>query len=84
VASLNCDPGKYAQDLLEILKSRRQLRPALLPGIDANEITTTRLKEIMDRQRTFHRHTPRACWVLLLAGILFSRDGCTTKLQTYA
>jgi beta-lactamase regulating signal transducer with metallopeptidase domain/uncharacterized GH25 family protein len=75
VASLNCDPGKYAQDLLDVLKLRRQLRPALLPGIDANEITTTRLERIMDRQRTFHRHMPRGCWVLLLVGVLLIGPG---------
>ena len=75
VASLNCEPDTYAQSLLDILKLKRQLRPALLPGVDAVEITTKRLEKIMSAQRKFHRHMPRAGWALLIAGILIIMPG---------
>jgi hypothetical protein len=75
VAGLNCAPDTYAQSLLDMLKLKRQLRPALLPGVDAVEITTKRLEKIMDTQRKFHSRMPRAGWVLLIAGILIVMPG---------
>ncbi len=75
VANLNCNPGNYAQDLLDVLKLRRQLRPALLPGMDANEVTTLRLEKIMDNRKTFHRRMPGIGWAMLVAGILLIMPG---------
>jgi parallel beta-helix repeat protein len=75
VAGLKCEPETYAQSLLDILKLKRQLRPALLPGVDAIEITTKRLEKIMRAKKEFHRRMPRAGWALLIAGILIVMPG---------
>ncbi|HLA85326.1 MAG TPA: M56 family metallopeptidase [Thermoguttaceae bacterium] len=75
VASLGCDPGTYAQSLLDTLKLRRQLRPALLPGVDAPEVTKQRLENIMDRRKVFRRRMPGTCWVMLVVGVLFVVPG---------
>jgi beta-lactamase regulating signal transducer with metallopeptidase domain len=75
VAGLNCKPDTYAQSLLDVLKLKRQLRPALLPGVDAVEITEKRLEKIMDSKRQFHSRMPRAGWIVLVAGILVIMPG---------
>jgi parallel beta-helix repeat protein len=80
VAGLKCEPGTYAQSLLDILKLKRQLRPALLPGVDAIEITTKRLEKIMRAKKEFHRRMPRAGWALLIAGILIILPGAGFSL----
>lgn len=77
VADLKCDPGSYAQSLLDVLELRRQLRPALYPGIDAPQLTKNRLEKIMDTKKTFHRRMPWSCWALLIAGILIVVPGAS-------
>jgi len=81
VASLRCDPGTYAQSLLDMLKLRRQLRPALLPGVDAPEVTKRRLENLMDPRKIFRRRMPRVCWAMLVAGILFVVPGAGFTLS---
>jgi beta-lactamase regulating signal transducer with metallopeptidase domain/nitrous oxidase accessory protein NosD len=81
VATLRCDPGNYAQGLLDVLKHRRQLRPSLLPGMDAKEVTAKRLEKIMDSRRNFHPRMPWPCWATLIAGILFVVPGAGMTLS---
>ena len=68
VARLGCEPGQYAQSLLDVLKLKHKLRPVFaFPGVRPGEITSKRMEEIMEPARTFHRRTPRWCWLVILA-----------------
>ncbi|MBN1911803.1 MAG: Ig-like domain-containing protein [Pirellulales bacterium] len=80
VASLHCDPGKYAQSLLDVLKLRRQAQPALLPGVGASLVTEKRLEKIMDTRRTFYRRMPWLGWAVLVVGVLVVAPGAALNL----
>jgi len=68
VARLGCEPGQYAQGLLDVLKLKQKLRPVFaFPGVRPGEITSKRMEEIMEPRRRFHRRTPRWCWLVGLA-----------------
>ena len=68
VARLGCEPGQYAQGLLDVLKLKQRLRPIFaFPGVRPGEITSKRMEEIMEPARRFHRRTPRWCWLVMLA-----------------
>jgi len=75
VATLGCDPARYAQTLLDVLKLRRQLQRALLPGVGASEVTSKRLEKIMERNKKYHPRMPRLGWALLAVGILLVAPG---------
>ncbi|MHC4400434.1 MAG: YdjY domain-containing protein [Planctomycetota bacterium] len=76
VAGLRCDPGRYAQSLLDVLKLRCRWRPAFgLPAVRAAQITSKRLERIMDRQKVFHRRTPAVGWLVLITSGLFLLPG---------
>ncbi|HKD37402.1 MAG TPA: M56 family metallopeptidase, partial [Pirellulales bacterium] len=71
VASLGCDPGRYARGLLDVLELKHRLRPlAALPGVRPFDITKQRLEHIMQPARQFQRRPPRRYWIVLLAGFL--------------
>ena len=69
IAGLKLNQGSYAQSLLDVLKSRRQVRPLLVaPGVRALAVTTERLEHIMSLPETIHRRTPWAYWLMLAIG----------------
>ena len=66
LASLNCERSQYAQSLLDVLKLRRQLRPLFSPAMGAAEITTRRLKMIMNDNGKLRNSTPWWSWAIVL------------------
>jgi beta-lactamase regulating signal transducer with metallopeptidase domain len=87
IAALDCDPGQYADTLLDVVRLRRQLHaPGFAPGMSPVQITAARLRHIMADRPRFHRRAPKACWavaaiaaVVLLpgAGLALSGDSPT-------
>lgn len=76
VASLGCDPGRYAQTLLDVLRRRRDTRPALFgSGIRSSQVTSRRMESIMDTRRVFHRRMPGVCWTVFAMGVLLVVPG---------
>lgn len=76
VANLGCDPGRYAQTLLDVLKHRREVRPVLMSaGIRSSEVTTRRMESIMDTRRSFYRRAPGMCWAMFAMGLLLVVPG---------
>lgn len=73
VAGLKCDPGDYAQTLLDVLRSKRRLKPLFAqPGVRSVDITARRLEHIMQPDRAFNARTPKQCWIIagLIAALL--------------
>ncbi|HRX82916.1 MAG TPA: M56 family metallopeptidase, partial [Pirellulaceae bacterium] len=65
VAGLKCDPGDYAQILLDVLRSKRQLKPLFAqPGVRSIDITARRLEHIMRVDRVRNPRTPKSCWIV--------------------
>ena len=78
VAGLACEPGDYAQTLLDVLRSKRKLEPVFAqPGVRPVDITARRLEHIMQGDRRFHQRTPVWCWVCagLAAALLLPGGG---------
>jgi beta-lactamase regulating signal transducer with metallopeptidase domain/outer membrane protein assembly factor BamB len=83
VAGLACDPSEYAQALIDVLRSKRQLRPLFAqPGVRPVDITARRLEHIMQSDRGFHAHTPASCWIIggLVAALLLPGGGLVFEL----
>jgi beta-lactamase regulating signal transducer with metallopeptidase domain len=84
LATLDCDPARYAQTLLDVVRLRRQLRPMPLAlSMRPAQFAAMRLNHIMNQSLRFHRRTPWACWVAIAlaamvllpgAGLLASGD----------
>lgn len=71
IAGLNCEPGRYARGLLDVLELKHQIRPlAALPGVRPFDITKQRLEHIMHPAPRFHKRPPRRYWLILPAGFL--------------
>jgi beta-lactamase regulating signal transducer with metallopeptidase domain/protein involved in polysaccharide export with SLBB domain len=82
LAGLGCDPAEYAQNLIDLLKLKRRLRPVFtFSGVRPVEVTSRRLESIMDRTRRFRRRTPRSYWLALAVGILALAPGAGLTLQ---
>ncbi len=83
VAGLACDPSEYAQTLLDVLRSKRQLKPLFAhPGVRPVDITARRLEHIMQSDRHFYERTPRQCWIAvgLIAALLLPGGGLVLHL----
>jgi len=73
LASCQCDPGEYAQGLLDVLKQKQVCKPAFaLNGMRPLEITKQRLGYIMQNRKSLYRRTPIRWWLLTLfaAGLI--------------
>ena len=78
VAGLRCEPGDYAQTLLDVLRSKRKLEPVFAqPGVRPVDITARRLEHIMQGERGFHHRTPVWYWIVavLVAAVLLPGGG---------
>ena len=87
VAGLACDPSNYAQTLLDVLRSKRELKPLFaVPGVRPVEITARRLEHIMQPDRVFHDRTPRSSWLVggLVAALLLPGGGLVLNLGVAA
>ena len=80
LAGLRCDPAAYAQTLLDVLKSRRKLRPLVAcPGIRAAEVTRQRLEHIVRYGHQAHGRTPRQYWLAAAALFLLLAPGAAFR-----
>ena len=80
LAGLRCDPAAYAQTLLDVLKSRRKLRPLVAcPGIRAAEVTRQRLEHIVRHGHQAHGRTPRRYWLAAAALFLLLAPGAAFR-----
>ncbi|MEM9413191.1 MAG: M56 family metallopeptidase, partial [Planctomycetota bacterium] len=67
VASLDCEPAEYANNLLEILELKHRFRYApALPGVKPVEITSARLERVMKLRNGSYRRTPWWTWMTLV------------------
>ncbi|MES2788334.1 MAG: M56 family metallopeptidase [Planctomycetota bacterium] len=67
IASLGCEPGRYARSLVDVLALKRTLQPVpAFPGVRPVDVTSQRLERIMRLGQGCHKHTPRWCWLVML------------------
>ncbi len=82
VARLGCEPGWYAQSLLDVVAFRKRLRPVFgRLGVRSSGVTSTRLESIMNRDAVFHHRMPRTCWVVLILGMVLLVPGAALTLE---
>ncbi len=72
VASMSCNPEKYAQSILHVLRFKRSWRPTFLAvGIRPVDVTKERLETIMSGRYRLHSRTSWFCWLILIVGAMF-------------
>lgn len=67
ITELGCDPGAYAESLLDILAIRNQLVPVpAFPGVRPVDVTRERLERIMQIGQGCPKRTPWWCWMAMV------------------
>ncbi len=76
IACLNLNQERYSQNLIDVLKLNRQVRPVLIaPGVRALDITRKRLEHIMNLPEVISKRMPHYYWLVLLVGAVVVLPG---------
>jgi beta-lactamase regulating signal transducer with metallopeptidase domain len=76
IAELGCRPARYARALLDVLQSKRTLKPLpALPGVRPVDVTSMRLARIMKLGQGSRKRSPWWCWAVMLAAAMVTLPG---------
>ncbi len=82
LARLTFSPASYARTLIDVLDTKHGLQAGtLLPIARASDVNDKRLRHIMRPAATFHRSTPRWCWLAVAAFAALLLPGAGLSLE---